>query len=312
VKRVVSNSGTADGTTYFVYDQSGNIVAELDASGATVREYIWLPEAEIAPTMNSHAQVDRPVAVISGVNTASPAVLMVHVDHLNRPVKMTNSAGAEVWSAVYMPWGVAYSLTGAETNDARFPGQWFQLEAGLHYNWHRHYDPTLGRYTQPDPLGFVDGPSVYAYAGNSPLRFIDLDGEQLLVPSPEPLPPTLQLPKPPIPFVPPGPFPPYPIPDPDIYLPPPNPNPPSPGADNDYYHKICDQPPPAGLNACDSARWRLGRQRNCLKLRKKWRDDYGPAPHDNQIPQVEKSIVNLEDIIRKHCQPGDLAMCRLR
>jgi RHS repeat-associated protein len=30
-----------------------------------------------------------------------------------------------------------------------------QLEAGLHYNWHRHYDPSLGRYTQPDPLGFV-------------------------------------------------------------------------------------------------------------------------------------------------------------
>ncbi len=41
-------------------------------------------------------------------------------------------------------------------------------QAGLHYSldalrmptsiraWHRHYDPTLGRYTQPDPLGFVE------------------------------------------------------------------------------------------------------------------------------------------------------------
>ncbi|MEQ1714943.1 MAG: RHS repeat-associated core domain-containing protein [Hyphomicrobium sp.] len=45
--------------------------------------------------------------------------------------------------------------------------------AGLHYNWHRHYDPSLGRYTQPDPLGFVDGPSVYAYAGNSPATNVD-------------------------------------------------------------------------------------------------------------------------------------------
>jgi RHS repeat-associated protein len=37
--------------------------------------------------------------------------------------------------------------------DLRFPGQWFQLETGLAYNWHRHYDATTGRYLQPDPLG---------------------------------------------------------------------------------------------------------------------------------------------------------------
>lgn len=60
--------------------------------------------------------------------------------------------------------------------DLRFPGQWFQLEAGLHYNWHRHYDPSLGRYTQPDPLGFVDGPSVFGYAGGNPANIIDPDG----------------------------------------------------------------------------------------------------------------------------------------
>ncbi|MEZ5901197.1 MAG: RHS repeat-associated core domain-containing protein [Hyphomicrobiaceae bacterium] len=56
--------------------------------------------------------------------------------------------------------------------NARFPGQWFQLEAG----WHRHYDPTIGRYTQPDPLGFVDGPSVYAYVKAQPLQLKDFDG----------------------------------------------------------------------------------------------------------------------------------------
>jgi hypothetical protein len=46
----------------------------------------------------------------------------------------------------------------------------------LHYNWYRHYDPTIGRFTQPDPLGFVDGPSVYAYGRSSPARFTDFDG----------------------------------------------------------------------------------------------------------------------------------------
>ena len=155
IGRVITNSGTANGTVYTVHDVFGNVIAELDATGATAREYIWLPEAEIAPTRGSrtgadagghperHQNVDRPMAVVSGVNTASPALLMVHVDHLNRPVKMTDATGASVWSAVWLPFGSAYAITGAESNTARFPGQWFQLEAGLHYNWHRHYDPSL-------------------------------------------------------------------------------------------------------------------------------------------------------------------------
>jgi RHS repeat-associated protein len=63
------------------------------------------------------------------------------------------------------------------TDTLRFPGQYYQLEDGLAYNWHRSYDASLGRYTQPDPLGFVDGPSVYEYAGQSPLMMVDPTGE---------------------------------------------------------------------------------------------------------------------------------------
>jgi RHS repeat-associated protein len=80
-------------------------------------------------------------------------------------------------------------VTGTAVFDARFPGQWFQSETGLHYNWHRSYDPTLGRYTQSDPLGFVDGPSVYGYAGGSPQRWVDRDGRLIFVPEPS-LPPS--------------------------------------------------------------------------------------------------------------------------
>ena len=89
---------------------------------------------------------------------------------------MTDGSKAAVWSAVWSPWGAAQSITGSATLNARFPGQWFQVEAGLHYNWHRHYDPTLVRYTQPDPLGFVDGPSVYGYVRGGPLTYVDPDG----------------------------------------------------------------------------------------------------------------------------------------
>ncbi|MFO1121916.1 MAG: RHS repeat-associated core domain-containing protein [Hyphomicrobiales bacterium] len=76
---------------------------------------------------------------------------MVHADHLARPIIVTNGTRTSVWQAVWRRWDDAQSLTGSLTLDMRFPGQLFQIESGLHYNWHRHYDPVTGRYTQPDP-----------------------------------------------------------------------------------------------------------------------------------------------------------------
>ena len=50
----------------------------------------------------------------------------------------------------------------------------------LTQNWMRDYDPTTGRYIQADPLGLVDGASVYGYGLQSPGRFVDPRGEQSL------------------------------------------------------------------------------------------------------------------------------------
>lgn len=46
----------------------------------------------------------------------------------------------------------------------------------------RDYDPTLGRYLQADPLGLVDGASVYGYALQNPGRWTDPTGEFIPVP----------------------------------------------------------------------------------------------------------------------------------
>jgi len=67
-----------------------------------VWNYFRLYETEIAPTSGSRTTVDRPLAVVSAVNT-SPVTLYVHVDHLNRPVKMTDTAKLDVWSAAWSP-----------------------------------------------------------------------------------------------------------------------------------------------------------------------------------------------------------------
>jgi RHS repeat-associated protein len=69
-------------------------------------------------------------------------------------------------------------VTGTESLALRFPGQLFDPETGFHQNWHRDYDPTLGRYLQPDPIGLEGGPNPYAYTFGDPVNLIDPEGLQ--------------------------------------------------------------------------------------------------------------------------------------
>jgi RHS repeat-associated protein len=102
------------------------------------------------------------------------AVQFVRADHIYRPTFATDAAGAVVWAQSYDPFGRVVSGAGS---GARFAGQWFAAENGLHQNWMRDYDAALGRYIQTDPLGLVDGASVYGYAGQNPVMNADPTGE---------------------------------------------------------------------------------------------------------------------------------------
>jgi RHS repeat-associated protein len=170
VSRSLVSPLTPAGFTHYIYDLEGHLIAEATgataATAVTTREYLWLG--------------DMPVMVIDGVNTANPVPGAVHVDHLMRPIRITNAAKASTWDATWLPWGGAHVTTGATAMSLRFPGQYFLIEQGLAYNWHRMYDQSTGRYTQADPLGFPDGPSRYAYAGNSPLMNVDPEGLYVL------------------------------------------------------------------------------------------------------------------------------------
>ncbi|MEI2808361.1 RHS repeat domain-containing protein [Albidovulum sp.] len=149
-------------TIHVVHDPDGNRIAEYDYDDTTgtstlIRQYIWME--------------DRPVAVVEGGQ-----IYFIRTDHIGRPVFATNDLGVKVWEASYLPFGGVHVATGGI--DLRFPGQWFQAESGLHQNWMRDYDPTTGRYLEPDPLGLVDGASVYGYARQNPGRYVDPRGEQ--------------------------------------------------------------------------------------------------------------------------------------
>ncbi|MCH2131369.1 MAG: DUF6531 domain-containing protein [Pirellulaceae bacterium] len=143
-----------------VFDRDGRRLSEysidtLTGTSTHVRDYIW-NGLEL-------------VGIYEGNE-----LFYVRTDHIARPVFATNASGTVVWEASYLPFGGVQSATGGP--DLRFPGQWFQSESGLHQNWMRDYDPTLGRYLQADPLGLIDGASVYGYALQNPGRYVDPRG----------------------------------------------------------------------------------------------------------------------------------------
>ena len=128
--------------------------------------------------------VSDPVTVnVTGAATGGGQVVPVYYiqpDHLNTPRVITDSSNNVVWRWDNTePFGnnVANenpSGLGTFTYNPRFPGQYFDRETNLHYNYYRDYDPSSGRYIEVDPLGLAGGSlSPYAYVDGNPLTGFD-------------------------------------------------------------------------------------------------------------------------------------------
>ncbi len=55
----------------------------------------------------------------------------------------------------------------------RFPGQYFDIETNLHYNYFRDYDPAIGGYIESDPIGLKGGLNTFGYVSGNPLWAVD-------------------------------------------------------------------------------------------------------------------------------------------
>jgi RHS repeat-associated protein len=150
-------------STVYAYDERGRLIGEYDANGTLKQETAWLddlPAATLRPT----------------------GVYYVHADHLGTPRFVTEPASRVVrWQWTGDPFGVAApnenpASAGAFSYNLRFPGQMFDAETILNYNWHRDYNPNVGRYTQSDPIGLRGGLNTYAYVTANPIVGLDMSG----------------------------------------------------------------------------------------------------------------------------------------
>ena len=97
-------------------------------------------------------------------------------DDIGSVIGWAGAAGARLGTRLYDPFGRPLSSSGVDPAPLGFAGYILAPQTELYWLAARVYDARLGRFLQPDPMGFVDGLNVYAFARNAPGTFIDLLG----------------------------------------------------------------------------------------------------------------------------------------
>ena len=287
------------------------------AKSAGRLEYIWLP------TEDGNA---IPVGLYR-----NGKLYAVHSDHLGTPRLITNEDKRPVWQWPYSAFG-ANAPTGIlkATKNAkqayttqpvllkatqapleynlRYPGQYYDEESQLSYNYQRSYQAGQGRYTQADPIGLNGGWNRFGYVGGNPVSYVDPEGLNpaagaytgaaigssfgpvgtavgaglgfatgtwlgwnLVGPMlANSLADEAQK---------------------DL--------------DNQNYHNTCDKPPPPGLSQCELARWQYRQGMSCQKKRQDWEDRWGipqsKAPHERALANVKNRLKNAAADIARYC-----------
>ena len=168
-------------TTLFFYGPVGELV-ESRNPGTTpmmIRSMVYLE--------------DELVGVVD--QGATTRFSWVHGDHLGAPLAVTSSptgaSAAVIWRAIYTPFGLATPDEDPDgdaqifTLDARFPGQLYDAESGLHYSLLRYFDPTTGRFVEAGSVGQANAFNPFVIAGNNPFngaaaRFLQEDIDAML------------------------------------------------------------------------------------------------------------------------------------
>jgi RHS repeat-associated protein len=119
-------------------------------------------------------------------------MFFVQVDHLNTPRSVADQSGQTVWRWDQdEPFGANVanenpSGLGVFEFPLRYPGQYFDKETNVSYNYFRDYDSSIGRYVEADPIGIVGllygndtskasihSLSLYLYVSAAPIGSID-------------------------------------------------------------------------------------------------------------------------------------------
>ncbi|MDT0450530.1 putative T7SS-secreted protein [Streptomyces hesseae] len=181
---------TPDGTRWrYLYDPLGRRIAKqrLDESGGVTEQvhFTWDGPKLTEQTTTSPgvpnpltltwdydglhpvAQTERISATDASQAEIDSRFFAIVTDLVGTPSELVDESGVIAWRTRTTLWGTtAWASDSAAYTPLRFPGQYYDPETGLHYNFHRHYDPETARYASADPLGLAPAPNPVAYVEN--------------------------------------------------------------------------------------------------------------------------------------------------
>ncbi|MFJ9863701.1 putative T7SS-secreted protein [Streptomyces sp. NPDC101165] len=182
---------TPNGTRWrYTYDPLGRRTAKLRlaADGETVVErvdFAWdgttlceqttrSPDLPNPVTLTWDHQGLRPLAQTERITAADAPqdeidsrFFAIVTDLLGTPSELIDEHGDIAWRTRSALWGTtAWAANSTAYTPLRFPGQYYDPETGLHYNYFRHYDPESAQFLSPDPLGLAPAPNPTTYVVN--------------------------------------------------------------------------------------------------------------------------------------------------
>lgn len=185
---LAASAQDADGAIAKVEFYNGGTL--LGTASQAPFSYAWRDVAAGSYSLTAVATDDKGAVATSSAATitVSPAqaqgVFYILPDQLGTPRAITDAGNRIVWwnDPLGEPFGAGAPDEDPDgdgirfTFNLRFPGQYFDSETQLHYNYFRDYDPGTGRYVQSDPIGLAGGINTYSYVNGNPVSYVDPDG----------------------------------------------------------------------------------------------------------------------------------------
>ncbi|MFC6336099.1 type IV secretion protein Rhs [Pseudomonas sp. CCM 7891] len=183
---VRSQKGERETIVRMAYDPLGRRIekTEHDSNGYALGETRFVWDGLRLLQEHRHSQTSlylyegegyEPLARIDGTGQLQK-IRYYHNDLNGLPEQLTEVDGQNVWRATYQVWGNTQEEVREpyyiEEQNLRFQGQYLDRETGLHFNTFRFYDPDVGRFTTPDPIGLDGELNLYQYAPN-PIAWVD-------------------------------------------------------------------------------------------------------------------------------------------
>ncbi|MEV6318647.1 DUF6531 domain-containing protein [Streptomyces sp. NPDC051776] len=161
-QRLASDAVTVTEQTSFIWDGSNLVEQTTEGPGLLHPVTLTWDYDGLSPI----AQAERLTDARNQEEIDSRFFAIV-TDLVGAPTELIDESGAVAWRARKSLWGItAWQSSNTAHTPLRFPGQYHDPESGLHYNYHRYYDPEASRYASPDPLGLGPSPNPSSYVNN--------------------------------------------------------------------------------------------------------------------------------------------------